>query len=35
VDWVWDKTPLIRSTNVVGVASQDLGQWDLTFTSIK
>jgi peptide/nickel transport system substrate-binding protein len=35
VDWIWDKTPLIRSPNVVGVASQDNGQWDLTFTSIK
>jgi peptide/nickel transport system substrate-binding protein len=35
VDWVWDKTPLIRSPNVVGVASQDNGQWDLSFTSIK
>jgi peptide/nickel transport system substrate-binding protein len=35
IDWIWDKTPLIRSPNVVGVASQDLGQWDLTFTSIK
>jgi peptide/nickel transport system substrate-binding protein len=35
VDWVWDKTPLIRSTNVVGVASQDNGQWDLAFTSVK
>src|SRR5215208_1861998 len=35
VDWIWDKTPLIRSPNVVGVASQDNGQWDLAFTSIK
>ena len=35
VDWIWDKTPLIRSENVVGVASQDNGQWDLAFTSIK
>jgi peptide/nickel transport system substrate-binding protein len=35
VDWVWDKTPLIRSPNVVGVASQDNGTWDLAFTSIK
>ena len=35
VDWIWDKTPLIRSPNVVGVASQDNGQWDLSFTSIK
>jgi peptide/nickel transport system substrate-binding protein len=35
IDWIWDKTPLIRSPNVVGVASQDNGQWDLSFTSIK
>jgi peptide/nickel transport system substrate-binding protein len=35
VNWVWDKTPLIRSPNVVGVAAQDNGQWDLSFTSIK
>jgi peptide/nickel transport system substrate-binding protein len=35
IDWIWDKTPLIRSENVVGVASQDNGQWDLAFTSIK
>jgi peptide/nickel transport system substrate-binding protein len=35
VDWVWDKDPLIRSPNVVGVASQYNGQWDLAFTSVK
>jgi peptide/nickel transport system substrate-binding protein len=35
IDWIWDKTPLIRSPNVVGVASQDNGQWDLSFTSFK
>jgi peptide/nickel transport system substrate-binding protein len=35
VNWVWDKTPLIRSPNVVGVAAEDNGQWDLAFTSIK
>jgi peptide/nickel transport system substrate-binding protein len=35
VDWVWDKTPNIRSPNVVGVTSQDNGVWDLNFTSIK
>jgi peptide/nickel transport system substrate-binding protein len=35
VDWVWDKTPLIRAENVNGVASSFNGQWDLTFTSIK
>ncbi len=35
VDWIWDKTPLIRSENVNAVASADNGQWDLSFTSIK
>jgi peptide/nickel transport system substrate-binding protein len=35
VDWVWDKTPLIRSPDVNGVASADNGQWDLAFTSLK
>jgi peptide/nickel transport system substrate-binding protein len=35
VDWVWDKTPLIRSENVNAAASAFLGQWDMTFTSIK
>jgi peptide/nickel transport system substrate-binding protein len=35
VNWLWDKDPLIRSPNVVGVASEDNGQWDLSFTSIK
>jgi peptide/nickel transport system substrate-binding protein len=35
VDWVWDKTPGIRSANVNGVSSEFLGQWDLAFTSLK
>jgi len=35
VDWVWDKTPLIRSQNVNGASSAFLGQWDLAFTSLK
>ena len=35
VDWVWDKTPLIRSKNVNGASSAFLGQWDLAFTSLK
>jgi peptide/nickel transport system substrate-binding protein len=35
VDWVWDKTPLIRSENVNGASSAFLGQWDLAFTSLK
>jgi peptide/nickel transport system substrate-binding protein len=35
VNWVWDKTPLIRSSDVQGVAALDNGQWDLAFTSLK
>ena len=35
IDWVWDKTPLIRSQNVNGASSAFLGQWDLAFTSLK
>jgi peptide/nickel transport system substrate-binding protein len=35
VNWVWDKTPLIRSENVNAQASAFLGQWDLAFTSLK
>jgi peptide/nickel transport system substrate-binding protein len=35
VNWVWDKTPLIRSENVNAAASSFLGQWDLSFTSLK
>ncbi len=35
INWVWDKTPLIRSENVNAVPSAFLGQWDLAFTSIK
>jgi peptide/nickel transport system substrate-binding protein len=35
VNWVWDKTPLIRSEDVNAVPSAFLGQWDLSFTSIK
>jgi peptide/nickel transport system substrate-binding protein len=35
INWVWDKTPLIRSENVNAAASAFLGQWDLSFTSLK
>jgi peptide/nickel transport system substrate-binding protein len=35
INWVWDKTPLIRSENVNAQASAFLGQWDLAFTSLK
>jgi peptide/nickel transport system substrate-binding protein len=33
--WLWDKSPMIRSENVNGVASEFNSTWDLTFTSIK
>jgi peptide/nickel transport system substrate-binding protein len=35
VPWVWDKDPLIQSSDVNGVVSQSNGQWDLSYTSIK
>jgi peptide/nickel transport system substrate-binding protein len=35
INWVWDKTPLIRSENVNAQASAFLGQWDLAYTSLK
>jgi peptide/nickel transport system substrate-binding protein len=35
VNWIWDKSPLLRSANVVGVASQDNSVWDLAFTSLR
>jgi peptide/nickel transport system substrate-binding protein len=35
VNWVWDKSPLIRSENVNGAVSQSNAQWDLSFTSLK
>ena len=35
VFWLWDKTPLIRSSNVNAVPSSFNGQWHLAYTSIK
>ena len=35
VPWIWDKTPLLRSANVNGVANQFNSQWDLAWTSLK
>jgi peptide/nickel transport system substrate-binding protein len=35
VPWVWDKDPLIESSDVNGVTSQANGQWDLSYTSLK
>jgi peptide/nickel transport system substrate-binding protein len=35
VNWLWDKTPNIQSTNVVGVVDEINGLWDYAYTSIK
>ena len=35
VQWLWDKTPLIRSEDVNAVASAYNGQWHLAYTSLK
>jgi peptide/nickel transport system substrate-binding protein len=35
VPWIWDKTPLLRSANVNGVANQFNSQWDLAWTSLR
>jgi peptide/nickel transport system substrate-binding protein len=35
IPFVWDKTTLVRSKNVVGVANPYLALWDFTYTSIK
>jgi len=35
VPWIWDKTPLIESANVNGVASQSNIFWELPWTSLK
>ena len=34
VNWLWDKTPLIKSANVNAVPSAFNGQWHLAYTSI-
>ncbi|HEY4094317.1 MAG TPA: ABC transporter substrate-binding protein [Baekduia sp.] len=35
IPFVWDKTTLVRSKNVNGVANPYLALWDFTYTSIK
>ena len=35
IPFLWDKTTLIRSKNVNGVAASYYTAWDLSFTSIK
>jgi peptide/nickel transport system substrate-binding protein len=33
--WLWDKQPVLHSSNVNGVVNQNLATWDFTATSIK
>ncbi len=35
VPLVWDRTPMVHSADVKGVANENLGVWDFAFTSIK
>jgi peptide/nickel transport system substrate-binding protein len=35
IPYVWDKNPEIRSKNVNGVASLNVGLWDIAWTSLK
>jgi peptide/nickel transport system substrate-binding protein len=35
INWLWDKTPNIRSENVNGVIDEDNGLWALAYTSLK
>jgi peptide/nickel transport system substrate-binding protein len=35
ISWIWDKTPLLRSADVNGQASEFNSTWDLAWTSLK
>jgi peptide/nickel transport system substrate-binding protein len=35
VPWLWDKQPMLLSTDVNGVVNEANAAWDLTFTSLK
>ena len=35
ISWIWDKTPLLRSDDVNGAASEFNSAWDLAWTSLK
>jgi peptide/nickel transport system substrate-binding protein len=35
INWLWDKTPNIRSANVVGVIDEDNALWSLAHTSLR
>jgi peptide/nickel transport system substrate-binding protein len=35
IPWMWDKPPLVKSTNVDAVINKANGAWDVSFTSLK
>ena len=35
IPWLWDKQPMLLSTDVNGVVNESIATWDLTFTSLK
>jgi peptide/nickel transport system substrate-binding protein len=35
IPWLWDKQPILRSKDVVGVINEANAAWDLTFTSVQ
>jgi peptide/nickel transport system substrate-binding protein len=35
IPWLWDKQPMLRSQDVVGVVNVANAAWDLTFTSVQ
>jgi peptide/nickel transport system substrate-binding protein len=35
ISWIWDKTPLLRSADVNGAASEFNSTWDLAWTSLR
>ena len=35
IPFIWDKTTLVRSKNIVGVANPYIALWDLSYISIK
>ena len=35
IPWMWDKTVLVKSTNVKAVINKWNAAWDVSFTSLK
>jgi ABC-type oligopeptide transport system substrate-binding subunit len=33
--FIWERYPLLRSTNVLGIPDKELGHWDLSSTSLR